>query len=155
MRLSLGTAAICLVSEHMTVIRQRIEVNIPRKRAGSSTLHDKGLDKYYETVYASFLRHLPFKTLRVIVLASPGFVKDAIYDYIFAEALRTNNKALLQARNKFVRVHVNSPHVHSLVEALKSPEVSPPDIQIIMLLTREQDCKSDERDKVRSRRHHA
>jgi protein pelota len=87
-------------------------------------MHDKGLAKFYETVYTSFLRHLPYQTLRVVVLASPGFVKDAIYDHIFAEALRTNNKALLQARNKFLRVHVNSPHVHSLVEVLKSSEVT-------------------------------
>lgn len=40
-----------------------------------------------------------------------------------SEASRTSNKALLGARNKFIKVHVNSPHVHSLVEALKSPEV--------------------------------
>ena len=45
-----------------------------------------------------------------------------------AEASRTSNKALLAARNKFIKVHVNSPHVHSLLEALKSPEVSPRDI---------------------------
>ncbi|KZW04072.1 pelota [Exidia glandulosa HHB12029] len=119
-----GTAAICLLSEHMTVIRQRIDVPVPRKRTGSTTLHEKGLAKFYETVYASFLRHIPFLSLKVIVLASPGFVKDAVYDYIFAEALRTNNKPLLQARAKFVRIHISSPHVHSLVEVLKSPEIT-------------------------------
>jgi protein pelota len=40
-KLHAGTAAICLLSEHMTVIRQRIEVPVPRKRIGSSTLHEK------------------------------------------------------------------------------------------------------------------
>ena len=107
----------------MTVIRQRVEVPIPRKRTGSTTMHDKGLVRFYETLYQSFLRHIPYASLRAIVIASPGFVKDAVYDHIFAEATRTNNKSLLQARNKFLRVHINSPHVHSLVEALKSPEV--------------------------------
>lgn len=81
------------------------------------------MDKFYQTVYSSLLRHLPFGTLRAIVIASPGFTKDSLYDYIFAEATRTGNKNLLAARSKFVRVHVSSPHVHSLVEALKSPEV--------------------------------
>lgn len=119
---SKGTAAICLLSEHMTVIRQRIDVPVPRKRVGSTTLHEKGLARFYEAVYQGFLRHIDFASLRVVVIASPGFVKDTMYDYIFAEALRTSNKPLLQARNKFVRVHVNSPHVHSLVEVLKSPE---------------------------------
>lgn len=81
------------------------------------------MEKFYQTVYTSLLRHLPFNSLKAIVIASPGFTKDSLYDYIFAEATRTGNKTLLTARNKFVRVHVSSPHVHSLVEALKSPEV--------------------------------
>ena len=86
-------------------------------------MHDKGLERFYNTLYASFLRHIPYASLRVVVIASPGFVKDAVYDYIFAEAVKANNKPLLQAKNKFLRVHVNSPHVHSLMEVLKSPEV--------------------------------
>ncbi|KAG8966098.1 Translation factor pelota [Tulasnella sp. 419] len=119
-----GTAALCLLSEHMTVIRQRIEVPVPRKRMGSSTMHDKGIERFYSTVYSAFLRQIPFQSLRAIVLASPGFVKDSLYDYFFQEASRTNNKPLLQARNKFLRVHTTSSHVHSLVEVLKSPEVA-------------------------------
>lgn len=108
----------------MTTIRQRIEVPVPRKRTGSVTLHEKGLQKFYDTVYDSFLRHIPYASLRVIVIASPGFTRDAVYDYIFEQATKTNNKPLLQARSKFIRVHVNSPHVHSLMEVLKSPQVS-------------------------------
>ncbi|QRW16020.1 mRNA surveillance protein pelota protein [Rhizoctonia solani] len=119
-----GTAAICLLSEHMTVIRQRIEVPVPRKRMGSSTLHEKGLAKFYEALYAGFLRHIPVESLRVIVIASPGFTKDSVYDYIFQEATRTSNKTILQSRHKFVRIHVTSPHVHSLVDVLKSPEIN-------------------------------
>ncbi|THH10224.1 hypothetical protein EW145_g1470 [Phellinidium pouzarii] len=118
-----GTAAICLLSEHMTVIRQRVEVPVPRKRTGSTTLHDKGLARFYETLYQSFLRHISYSSLRAIIIASPGFVKDAIYDYIFAQATKENNKALLQSKNKFLRVHVSSPHVHSLMEVMKSPEI--------------------------------
>ncbi|KAI0036798.1 pelota [Vararia minispora EC-137] len=120
-----GTAALCLLSQHMTVVRQRIDVPIPRKRAGSATAHEKGLAKFYDLLYQSFLRHIPYASpgLRAIVIASPGWVRDAIFDYIMAEATKTTNKALLAARPKFIRVHVNSPHVHSLVEVLKSPEI--------------------------------
>lgn len=147
----IGTAALCLMSEHMTTIRQRIDVPVPRKSAGSAT-HDKGLERFYSTLYAAFLRVIPFSTLKVIVIASPGFVKDSVYDYFFSEATKTSNKTLLQARKKFVRVHVSSPHVHSLVEVLKSPEVSEP----AQALESEVDadpwaragCISDERDQV-------
>lgn len=85
----------------------------------------KGLQRFYSTLYASFLRHIPYSapSLRAIVIASPGWVRDAVLDFIMAEASRTGNKPLMSVRNKFVKVHVNSPHVHSLVEVLKSPEV--------------------------------
>lgn len=85
----------------------------------------QGIERFYATVYAAFIRHIPFSSLRAIVIASPGFTKDALYDYIISEATKSNNKLLLNARQKFVRVHVTSPHVHSLVEVLKSPEASP------------------------------
>ncbi|KDQ64615.1 hypothetical protein JAAARDRAFT_201928 [Jaapia argillacea MUCL 33604] len=119
-----GTAAFVLLSQHMTIVRQRIDVTIPRK--ASPTLHEKGLLKFYSTLYASFLRHIPYSSpsIRAIVIASPGWVRDAVFDYIMKEASRTGNKALMRARDKFVRVHINSPHVHSLVEVLKSPEIA-------------------------------
>lgn len=108
--------------------------NILRTREGITHLRSvlaqvdmlmQGLTRFYQSLYTSFLRHVPYSapSLRAIVIASPGWVRDAVFDYIMAEASRTSNKPLLAARNKFIKVHVNSPHVHSLVEALKSPEV--------------------------------
>ncbi|TCD68218.1 Translation factor pelota [Steccherinum ochraceum] len=121
-----GTAIFCLLSQHMTVVLQRLEVPIPRKLAANSSVHEKGLARFYSTLYASFLRHIPYSapSIRAIVIASPGWVRDAVFDYIMSEASRTSNKALLSVRNKFIRVHVTSPHVHSLVEVLKSPEIA-------------------------------
>ncbi|RPD67236.1 hypothetical protein L226DRAFT_477554 [Lentinus tigrinus ALCF2SS1-7] len=121
-----GTAIFCLLSEHMTVVLQRLEVPIPRKLSNQSSAHEKGLARFYQSLYTSFLRHVPYSSpsLRAIVIASPGWVRDAVFDFIMAEASRTSNKALLTARTKFIKVHVNSPHVHSLVEALKSPEIA-------------------------------
>jgi protein pelota len=119
-----GTAAFCLLSQHMTVVRQRIDVSIPRKMSSSSSAHEKGLAKFYDAVYTTFLRLIPYASasLRAIVIASPGWVRDSVMDYIFKEATRTGNKALLAVKNKFIKIHVNSPHVHSLIEVLKSPE---------------------------------
>ncbi|KAK7695930.1 hypothetical protein QCA50_000569 [Cerrena zonata] len=120
-----GSATFCLLSEHMTVVLQRLEVQIPRKLAANSSAHEKGLTRFYSSLYASFLRHIPYSSpsIRAIVIASPGWVRDAVFDYIMSEASRTGNKVLMGVRNKFIKVHVNSPHVHSLVEVLKSPEI--------------------------------
>ena len=40
-----------------------------------------------------------------------------------AQETRAGNNVLLGARQKFLRVHADSPYVHSLVEVLNSPEV--------------------------------
>ena len=123
-----GVAAFCLLSQHMTLVTHRISVAIPRKSASSgASQHDKALVKFYGTLYDSFVRHIPYATvgLRAIVIASPGWVRDAVFDHMMAEAAKRGDKILQRAlKEKVVRVHVNSPHVHSLVEVLKSPEVS-------------------------------
>jgi protein pelota len=36
----------------------------------------------------------------------------------------TSNKPLLQSRTKWIKVHSNTSHVHSLVEAMRAPEIS-------------------------------
>ena len=36
-----GLASVCIVTDCMTLTRARIEVNIPRKRKGACTDHDK------------------------------------------------------------------------------------------------------------------
>jgi hypothetical protein len=47
-----------------------------------------------------------------------------LYDYIFQKATLESNKPLLSSRSKWLKVHSNTPHVHSLVEALRAPEVA-------------------------------
>ena len=121
-----GVAAFCLLSQHLTLVTHRISMSIPRKLA-SSDQHDKGLRKFYSAVYDSFVRHIPYANagLRAVVIASPGWVRDAVYDFIFGEAVRRGDKVLQRAlKERCVKVHVNSAHVHSLVEVLKSPEIS-------------------------------
>ncbi|KZT20415.1 pelota [Neolentinus lepideus HHB14362 ss-1] len=121
-----GTAAFVLLSEHLTTIRHRLTSSIPRKTS-SSSMHEKGLTRFYSQLYDAFLRHIPYAspTIKVIVFASPGWIRDSVYDYIVKESERTGNKALLRAvREKGVKIHVSSPHVHSLVEVLKSPVIA-------------------------------
>lgn len=124
LHLYIGTAALCLLSEHMTVIRQRIDMPVPRKRKGGTSAHDKAVENFFSTVYQAILRLIPFQTLKAIVVASPGFTKDALYDYIFQQATLQSNKPLLASRSKWIKVHSTTSHVHGLVEALRAPEVA-------------------------------
>ncbi|CAG7848756.1 SubName: Full=Probable Pelota protein {ECO:0000313/EMBL:CCA69977.1} [Serendipita indica DSM 11827] len=88
-----GTAALCLMSEHMTTIRQRIDVPVPRKAAGSAS-HEKGLDKFYSTLYAAFLRVIPFASLKIssqlkeTKFAREGIMLDKFFKMLGQDEMR-------------------------------------------------------------------
>jgi protein pelota len=123
-----GTAVVCLLTEHMTVVRQRIEVPMPRKHKSlpGSSSSDKSHVRFYSLVYEAVLKLLSLPALRLIILASPGFTRDTAYEFLFSEAIKRGEKMLTgsEAKRKFLRIHCSSPHIHSLMEVLKSPEVS-------------------------------
>ncbi|RIB07000.1 hypothetical protein C2G38_2114806 [Gigaspora rosea] len=118
-----GLANVCLVTQHMTIVRQRIEYPIPRKRKGFVTNYEKGLQKFYEQVLQAILRHVNFEIVKVVILASPGFVKDQLREYIFAEALKQDIRSLLENKSKFILIHCSSGHKHSLQEVLQDPAI--------------------------------
>lgn len=132
-----GIANIVLLTQHQMLLRQRIEVPVPRKRKGGIDGHDKGMDKFYSTTLSTLLRHMdlsnssanssstapstqtsaPDKTVP-LVIASPGFTAQSFLAYIKAEASRTNNKPLLALIPSIITAHSSNHHVHSLKEAL-------------------------------------
>jgi len=150
-----GTAAFCLLSEHMTLVTGRISVSIPRKAAASGTSqHEKALTKFYGTIFDGFMRHIPYSNvgLKAIVIASPGWVKDSVYDHLIQEAGRRGDKVLQKSlKEKGVKVHISSPHVHSLVEVLQSPQVHQCQTCRVDILIPFTDCIAAERDQVCSR----
>ncbi|GAA5857232.1 hypothetical protein JCM8547_009388 [Rhodosporidiobolus lusitaniae] len=121
-----GVANICIITNHTTIIRQRIDVPVPRKRKGGGTAlgADKANTRYLQQVYDAVNRHFDFETLKVLIIASPGFTKETVHGYLLEEAVRQNNKALTQAKSKFLLLHSPTHHVHSLAQILSSPEVS-------------------------------
>ncbi|KAI8988204.1 protein pelota [Mycotypha africana] len=118
-----GLANICFLTPNMTIVRQRIESPIPRKRRGSSTKHDKSLLRFYEQIYQGINRLIHFDVVKAVIIASPGFVRDQVYDYIFDQAVKTENKVLLENKSKFLLIHSSSGHKHALTEVLKDPAI--------------------------------
>ncbi|KAF2013915.1 hypothetical protein BU24DRAFT_394996 [Aaosphaeria arxii CBS 175.79] len=124
-----GVANICLITEHQTIPRQKVEVSVPRKRKGGLDGHDKGMEKFFSTTLATLLRHIDLaekakedKTVPLL-LASPGFVAQTFLQYIKSEATRTTNKPLLAAVPNILVAHSSSYHVHALKEVLASQGV--------------------------------
>lgn len=109
-----GLAHICLITPNMTLVRSKIDVAIPRKRKGYTQQHEKGLTKFYEAVIQAVLRHINFSVVKCVLVASPGFVKDHFFDYMLQQAVKMDQKAILENRGKFLLVHASSGFKHSL-----------------------------------------
>lgn len=142
-----GLAHVCALTEHQTVLLQRVEVSVPRKRAGAAGQgHERGVERFFEVLLATLRRHVDVgpaasageaaaaaaKTAdggsRVqaapLVLASPGFTAAGFQRYMLDVAGRDGDKELAAyARERVVVAHSSSGHVHALSEAMKSPAV--------------------------------
>ncbi|XP_034050163.1 protein pelota homolog [Thalassophryne amazonica] len=119
-----GLANVVLVTPAMTLVRAKVEVTIPRKRRGSCSQHEKAMERFYMAVMQAILRHINFDVVKCILIASPGFVKDSFFTYLFKEAVRQDNKLLMENRSKFMLVHSTSGHKYSLKEILCDPAVT-------------------------------
>merc|ERR1712002_905527 len=108
----------------LTLLRAKIEVNIPRKRRGNCTQHDKGLLKFYDQIIQAVLRHFDFDIIKCVLVASPGFVKDQFAEYMFGQAIKLEQKVITENKSKFLLVHSSSGFKHSLQEILSDPAVS-------------------------------
>lgn len=118
-----GMANICLITEHQTILKQRVETGVPRKRRGGQSDHEKGMGRFYRVVLETLQRHVDITQPRPLLIASPGFTAAAFLKFILDEATRTANKAILANKGNFVVVHSSTGHLHSLNEVLKSSEV--------------------------------
>lgn len=109
-----GLANVCLVMDSITVLRQRIEVGVPRKRRGDTAQHDKGMSRFFEAILQAVLRHVNFEVVKCVILASPGFLQEQLFAYIVDHAIKTENKLLLENRGKFIVAHSSSGHKYAL-----------------------------------------
>jgi protein pelota len=117
-----GLCHVCLVTGALTITKARIDVNIPKKRTGSSA-HAKAVTKFYQAVYQAILNHVDFQKVKVVLLASPGFVKDDLYQYILTESVRREDRAFIENKSKFILCQASSGHKHALEEVFSNPDV--------------------------------
>ncbi|KAJ5959836.1 eRF1 domain 3 [Penicillium vulpinum] len=126
-----GLAHICFIGQFQTILKQKIEMSVPRKRQGGGD-HDKGMNKFFKITLETLLRQMEFNTsltsganneaVRPVLLASPGFVAAGFQKYIQAEA-STTTPGLRRLLPSLVVVHSASGYTNSLAEVLQSPAV--------------------------------
>lgn len=72
------------------------------------------MTKFFENVMQGILRHVNFDVVKCVLIASPGFVKDQFFEFMIQQAVKNDNKILLENKGKFVLVHSSSGFKHSL-----------------------------------------
>eukprot|EP00571_Detonula_confervacea_P008010 CAMPEP_0172315990 /NCGR_PEP_ID=MMETSP1058-20130122/26895_1 /TAXON_ID=83371 /ORGANISM="Detonula confervacea, Strain CCMP 353" /LENGTH=418 /DNA_ID=CAMNT_0013030205 /DNA_START=107 /DNA_END=1363 /DNA_ORIENTATION=- len=117
-----GLAHVCLVTGSVTVTKARIEVNIPKKRTGSSS-HSKAITKFYDAIYRAILTYVPFDKIKCVLLGSPGFQKDDFFKYLLAESVRRDDRPFIENKGKFVLCHSSSGHKHAIEELFSDPSI--------------------------------
>lgn len=117
-----GIANICLITEYRTILKQRVESTIPKKRS-SSTEQDSGMKRFFDKTVSTLTRSIDFSIPRPLLLASPGFVATDFKKYISEEGQRKGDKLTMAIAKEATVVHSSSGHLHSLNEILKSSEV--------------------------------
>ncbi|KAI0127288.1 hypothetical protein BJ170DRAFT_580875 [Xylariales sp. AK1849] len=117
-----GIANICLITEFRTILKQRVESTIPKKRSASSD-QDSGMRRFYDKTLGTLMRSLDFSKPRPLLLASPGFVAGDFKRFMGEEGTRRGDRTMMALAKEATVVHSSSGHLHSLNEILKSPEV--------------------------------
>ena len=117
-----GLANVCLITDFRTVVKQRVESPIPRKRSSARDAAG-GMAAFFEKTLSALRGAADFTMPRTLLLASPGFVAQDFRAHMQSEAARTADKTLQRMARDAVVVHSSTGHVHSLNEVLKSAEV--------------------------------
>lgn len=117
-----GLAHVCLVTGALTITKARIDMNIPKKRTGSDK-SSKALQKFFEAVYQAILRHVDFAKVKVILVGSPGFLREDFFQYLQQEAIRRDDRPLMENKAKFVLCKASNGHKYALEELFSDPAI--------------------------------
>ena len=118
-----GAAQVVAVTPAMSLVRARVDVALPKKRGGSER-HEAARARFFDAAFDAMVRAVDWAAARVIVLASPGFVKDDFFAHAMAVAGARGLKAVLDARPRFVLAHAAAGHKRALAATLADPAVA-------------------------------
>lgn len=116
-----GIAYVCLVTSYMTLTKQKIESSISKKTYQSS--HERTVHRFFESILQSILKHIDFSVVKVLIIGSPGFVRDDFMEYVKKQSHRPETKPLLLNMNRLLLVHVNSGQKQSIKEIFSNKSV--------------------------------
>ncbi|KAK9906404.1 hypothetical protein WJX75_001282 [Coccomyxa subellipsoidea] len=119
-----GLANVCLVGSSTTVLKAKVEANLPRKRGAAAAGYDKALESFFNKVLTAVTRHVDWTIVRCLVIAGPGFTKEEFRKYLDAEAVRRDIRDLITNKQKVITAHASSAYKHALREVLEAQGIA-------------------------------
>ena len=58
--------------------------------------------------------HVLFTVVKCVIVASPGFLKNQFFEWMIAQAVKLDNRLIMDNKSKFLLVHSSSGHKHAL-----------------------------------------
>eukprot|EP00877_Chromochloris_zofingiensis_P014927 jgi/Chrzof1/9689/Cz04g12080.t1 len=119
-----GLAHVCLVGASTTLVRAKVEANLPRKRGAAAAGYDKAWNKFLDNVFTAVVRHVDWDIVKCLVIAGPGFAKDEFKEYLDLEAVKREIRPFIEHKSGIVLAQASSAYKHSLKEVLSLPAIA-------------------------------
>ncbi|XBW37767.1 hypothetical protein QEN19_003348 [Hanseniaspora menglaensis] len=117
-----GIAHICSVTPYQTSLKSKVTTALPKKKRGVDALKiNTKLDKFYLQIIENMLRHFDFSKLKLILLCSPGFYAQKLYDQFFLYCSEKKLSDILNNKNKVMVAHCSTGYIQSIDEVMKNP----------------------------------
>ncbi len=117
-----GLANLCVVSSMTTLVKARIEKNIPKKFSGIYH-YDKAMNAFFENILQAIINSIDFNVIKAFVIASPGFVNQNFFKFLNEMSEKQEYSVLKANKEKFILVKSSSGYKGALNEVLSDPNV--------------------------------
>ena len=128
-----GLANLALVGASVTTFKAKVEKAMPRKSGAAQMGYAKALETFHRNVLAAVERCVDFSRVKCVVVAGPGFAKDAFMRHVDATLARRagggdakaggGTQLASEHRRTFVECHASTAFRGALREVLENPAV--------------------------------
>lgn len=120
-----GLGLVCTTTPWGTMVKERVEVSMPKKKLGPTSQSEKALEKFLNNCVEAMLSHLRFDLLKAVVIGSTvDGLRDELYRRLIDDAQQKDNRSILDNKSKFMRVAISSAQPTALESVLKEPRIA-------------------------------
>ncbi|CAG9576270.1 cell cycle regulation-like protein [Leishmania major strain Friedlin] len=125
--MSFGEAQVLLVTRSFVHIKAKVEVTISKKHKSDGKARDKSIERFFKQSLDALVTHVDFEKTKLVLLCSPGHVREEFHAYIKEVTQRADHGPLREVYlnlSRFLLVKVSSTTISGLKEALSDPGVA-------------------------------